>query len=409
MAKFKIELKQHTPLIHFQSEQPGAILRATEVKPKLDRFLIECAFNNEFNEYKQYLIGYKTGKKEYDFKDKKAFDYRLKIYMEHPNKIKKIDINKSMKKLYFASGFEGEKINGVFTNEYIILEFFTFHKVLIDRIKKYIEKFFCFNNFGTRQNKGFGSFYINKDLKSQNNISEEYFDYKIEVFNNKKNSPVLWNDVFREINKLWENIRSVESDTTPYIKEFAKTKGIIWDKDIIRDKFVNNKKKLVENKYLIKDLLGLSVEESWKDRYGKWFNIKKEHISGTSDIKIDRMESPIFFKPLKDEQNNFIVYIKVKDMPKEFWNQKFKITKWIEKKKIGCIQLITPTQEEFNIHEFFEFVKTNENIKYTTKKRNRLSQSALSYKVQNFSKNEFLSSIEAAIDGETKEKLKNIK
>ncbi len=34
-------LKQHTPLIHFQHDQQGATLRATELKPKLDRFIIE--------------------------------------------------------------------------------------------------------------------------------------------------------------------------------------------------------------------------------------------------------------------------------------------------------------------------------------------------------------------------------
>ncbi|MEG1106971.1 MAG: hypothetical protein RSE20_09570, partial [Eubacterium sp.] len=35
-----IHLTQITPLIHFQSEEPGACLRASEVKPKLDRFII---------------------------------------------------------------------------------------------------------------------------------------------------------------------------------------------------------------------------------------------------------------------------------------------------------------------------------------------------------------------------------
>lgn len=81
MAKLKIQLKQHTPLIHFQSEQPGAILRATEVKPKLDKFLKKYAFPGGFEEYKQYLIGYKTNKKDKieDFGDKQAFDYKLRI------------------------------------------------------------------------------------------------------------------------------------------------------------------------------------------------------------------------------------------------------------------------------------------------------------------------------------------
>ncbi|MBK9152255.1 MAG: hypothetical protein IPM26_15270 [Saprospiraceae bacterium] len=34
-------LRQHTPIIHFQHEQEGATLRATELKPKLDLFIIK--------------------------------------------------------------------------------------------------------------------------------------------------------------------------------------------------------------------------------------------------------------------------------------------------------------------------------------------------------------------------------
>ena len=32
-----------TPIIHFQHDQAGATLRATEVKPKLDKYLLKCA------------------------------------------------------------------------------------------------------------------------------------------------------------------------------------------------------------------------------------------------------------------------------------------------------------------------------------------------------------------------------
>lgn len=41
MKTLTVKLKQHTPLIHFQHDQYGATLRASEVKPKLDKFLIE--------------------------------------------------------------------------------------------------------------------------------------------------------------------------------------------------------------------------------------------------------------------------------------------------------------------------------------------------------------------------------
>ena len=43
MGKFTISctLSQQTPLIHFQHQEPGACLRGSELKPKLDRFLLE--------------------------------------------------------------------------------------------------------------------------------------------------------------------------------------------------------------------------------------------------------------------------------------------------------------------------------------------------------------------------------
>ncbi|MFK5976154.1 MAG: hypothetical protein QM493_06565 [Sulfurovum sp.] len=49
MSKFKVNftLKQHTPIIHFQSDQMGATLRATELKPKFDKFLIKYAFGGD--------------------------------------------------------------------------------------------------------------------------------------------------------------------------------------------------------------------------------------------------------------------------------------------------------------------------------------------------------------------------
>ena len=41
MNKLVVKLKQHTPLIHFQHSQEGATLRASEVKPKLDKYIIK--------------------------------------------------------------------------------------------------------------------------------------------------------------------------------------------------------------------------------------------------------------------------------------------------------------------------------------------------------------------------------
>ena len=58
MKKLTIKLKQHTPLIHFQHDEYGATLRASEVKPKLDKYIIQHAFCDNFDKCKFYLIGY---------------------------------------------------------------------------------------------------------------------------------------------------------------------------------------------------------------------------------------------------------------------------------------------------------------------------------------------------------------
>ncbi|MCD8263196.1 MAG: hypothetical protein LUD02_02770 [Tannerellaceae bacterium] len=38
MNKIVVKLKQHSPFICFHPEQEGATLRASEVKPRLDKF-----------------------------------------------------------------------------------------------------------------------------------------------------------------------------------------------------------------------------------------------------------------------------------------------------------------------------------------------------------------------------------
>ena len=69
---FQLEftLKQHTPLIHFHDHE-GATLRATELKPKLDKFIVEQLGGWDKVD-KNWLIG--KGKAEH-----KALDYKVTI------------------------------------------------------------------------------------------------------------------------------------------------------------------------------------------------------------------------------------------------------------------------------------------------------------------------------------------
>lgn len=40
-CQLELDLKCHAPIIHFQPEEEGATLRASEVKPKFDRYLMK--------------------------------------------------------------------------------------------------------------------------------------------------------------------------------------------------------------------------------------------------------------------------------------------------------------------------------------------------------------------------------
>ena len=60
--KKEILLSQQTPMWHFQSDQEGCCLRATEVKPKLDSFLLK-KYGETFNKYR--------------VNDTNALDYKL--------------------------------------------------------------------------------------------------------------------------------------------------------------------------------------------------------------------------------------------------------------------------------------------------------------------------------------------
>ncbi|MBU5593313.1 hypothetical protein KQI89_16305 [Clostridium sp. MSJ-4] len=354
MSKLTIRLNQHTPLIHFQSDQEGATIRATEFKPKLDKFLIEHAFPGGFEEYKQYLIGYKKFKTEEDFKDKKAFDYKIRFC--NVVRWRQADIPKN-----FPFYFNNIDKNNADTNKFVFcdsvdVKFFSFNTKLLNTIEKWMGKFLLLTNFGFRQNKGFGSFYVS-DSENVFHDADENFKYKIIMKNlNGKKEIDFYKNLFNQLNNLYKNIRSNESKGTPYIKEYFYDINMIWDKQVIRDKFLYHKDLSIPNAYLIKDLLGLSLIEKWNWGNGKQaFNVKKEHID--KEHKIERMESPIFFKPLR-YNNSFNVYVDIKEIPIEFFDQKFEISKCIERnhqlETLDRLELLTP--KEFNVNTFLEYI-----------------------------------------------------
>lgn len=275
MYQLKFTLKQHTPIIHFQHDQVGATLRATEVKPKLDRFILMKLGREADNTLTDNDAIYKKGKEVANSngwlidKDKGALDYKMRVEPNHksPTEIQKGHGNSPM---YFANMGNAENFKHFkYSDEDIECVISTFNlKTGSEKItlSKYIEsniyEFFFQNNFGTRQSKGYGSFEVINIINSENFTKNKQFNYKIELKNVTE-----WNEAMLQIAYFYKALRSgfnlinkpqynnnpydsskasQQINTTSYyylkpiIFLFAKERGYQWDKKTIKETYLND-------------------------------------------------------------------------------------------------------------------------------------------------------------------------
>ena len=144
------ELKQHTPLIHFQHTQDGATLRATEVKPKLDRYLIRAAGIPQDSPFR--LRG-SEGASD-------ALNYKLSFSCGQADKVElgpKTDYD-----IYYGNmGPDREKyVKGVLARGKVTCRVVCLIPELMELIDRHLAGFFVVTNFGRMQRKGFGSFTV---------------------------------------------------------------------------------------------------------------------------------------------------------------------------------------------------------------------------------------------------------
>lgn len=184
------KLVQHTPLIHFQHSEPHACLRATEVKPKLDRFLIEqLEKDDRFGDgrWKKWFVG--DGSQQ-------SFDYMMRItpnseQVERTHSIERAIAraehrppNASLHEIhknYFGNMASGNNIQdtiretfkeSLFYKDGLTLTIRCFIPELLTLIDEHIRGFFMMHNFGTRQRKGFGSFTV--DISTEPNAPKGF-------------------------------------------------------------------------------------------------------------------------------------------------------------------------------------------------------------------------------------------
>ncbi len=354
--KLKYELKQHTPLVHFQYEQMGACLRATEVKPKLDRFLVKYAFKDKDKEKEDELA--KCIQKKQD--EQISLKYKMRIYSDTAPAIR-IE-NGKMFLGNIGVKNPNKMYKSIFYNTYITLEIICFNIYLFEKIKEWISIFFTVTNFGMRQTKGYGSFTISNEKLAVENlkqkISQIYPKYCV-IEHTQQNYYLIMKDIsiIYALMKSGINYTKRSSDYyRGYVFQYMNNKNIGNDKMFIKQKIFKAKLKnnLREQEYIpkfVRAMLGVPG-------FYKYSDDDRKGIISVNSNTISRFSSPVVFKIIYN-----YIFILPNNIPKEMYGHEFKFNleeyekgdtseeDRLELKNNG-IKIYTPTQKEFELEDF---------------------------------------------------------
>lgn len=234
------ELEQMTPMVHFQGEEDGAGIRASDLKPRFDAFLQRYLYD----EIKNYTLSQeKSDDTDKISISKLAFDYKVKIINSDKKTISFYKGKNRKGENTFYGSFYGELEDGKssFYNEIKVI-MISPHQDLRKIIKDYFPIFLAVNGFGLRNNKGYGYF-------KQKNDNED---------------------------AIIENIKKYQSEENEYIKKEGrenKEKGIgiyqftFLEKEKVKEKKIHDILDKVKNFHQIlksgkKPILSLMLEKA---------------------------------------------------------------------------------------------------------------------------------------------------
>lgn len=331
----KIPLTQHSPYIHFQYDQRGAALRASDLKPRIDKYLSN-----------------KPG-----YKPRYQLSITSSIIMGYPKE-------KSGKEPYWGK-------YKVCKYENIIIHLNTyFDKTLQTKLEAIIPEVLACENFGSFGSKGYGCFTpqnmtktdFNELLKSKFNPKPVYY-WTIDSGCNDE-EVMFQIKTFYSLLKSGINIINPNNNKETYHKSLlmtyfkSNTSPIRWEKRGIKKNFgftenqskyhfLDDGNKIISNneRYkAIKPLFGYSKSQDWK-RYTAKIGI--EFPNG-----IERIPSPLFFKVFK-ESKGATIYFTLRN--EELYKNKAFGTGLSYKFEFGSKSVNFDTPDTFDYENFLEY------------------------------------------------------
>lgn len=405
MYQFHCAIKQITPMLHFQHGQSGAILRATEIKPKLDRFLLR-ALSFHGIQKEDIPLSWMIRSPDQEKQNVESLQYKLRVFA--PDEIPAISntacsaINnikhpsRPIPDLYFGNQVTREtnaeeyarKVQAryketVLYEKAISLRFVSFASgtvkikgkkyTLCELIQDLLPLFFDTHAFGTRQTKGFGCFQVEDSgiwetsLLTMNDLYPVY--YAVTYRSNRKDIGV---DALEKIWALYGCMRSGFNLNARERNEDQKKKGrlegfafqyardqmaVLHDKHFIRKKVLHLSPDLPddESQYrLVRAMLGLTSEMLYAfDDKGGQINKTVQITDKKRENPVARFASPVRFHVLR-KGNMAQILLLPENLP-EGENGMFRRTFHIGVKGLEPTRPIqTPSSDEFSLIDFLD-------------------------------------------------------
>ncbi len=230
MQKLEVKLKQHTPLIHFQHNQEGATLRASEVKPKLDKYILDIISEEKRNQgISTGWVKRKNGKLWLDYK-MRIVSTRFQDILIPVKPVRKrgeLITDKTGQQLYTTDNYPDNTSSLVMSNiggrtkedifnfsfaRNVMMTIVVNNEILKDILDNHLVKFFGTNSFGNRTSKGFGSFEIESinGRETEGSIfSECYYISFTMLLGGDCNRSAAFKDIYKIISKLWKELKNL--------------------------------------------------------------------------------------------------------------------------------------------------------------------------------------------------------
>lgn len=347
MKTIRVKLKQHTPLLHFQSTQDGATLRASEVKPRLDAFLHEQGIP--------------------------VPRYKMRIVSEGNRDIQPTAVSReggrtrNIAPMFFGVGKD------MVQSPIVCMCLTVFEGTLSD---KQLISFFAENNFGTRQTKGYGSFTVSSI--DGNPVPDHSPKQYVSYFEMNADQGLI---VLKRIELLAKTLRGgingrrMEGRPAPlYFKSlmfsYAKEWNCHWDKRNIKECFLNRNDIERQNQahgykeplnyfpsedsgspyhpgelFDFRDCLGFSTHEDWLSYR---LTVNKVFNEGG----FSRYKSPIVFKPMRLGSNSWRIYVIAEEFPEKALDKTVRINN----------RLVLHLFPDFSVFDYLKFAFCEANI-----------------------------------------------